>query len=233
MRWPIVLALTVGIATSACGSGTGPSGSGTLRMTLKDSPFSDAMALVVTFTDVSVHLSDTPDGTWTTVTTGPRACDLKRLVTAQDVLGTATITAGHYTQIRLLLASAVMSYTQATSGDTCAASFNLTNPVNVTIPSGEVKLNRGFDISPNSTTSILLDVAGGRAMRELGKVLYSMASAINIVTVAQYGFGSFGPCGPVGSFGSFGRKMMAMRTDIFAVVCFALGMSVVSGAVGP
>ena len=66
MRWPLVVALTAGIAASACGgSDTGPSGSGTLRMTLKDSPFSDAKALLVTFADVSVHQSDTPDGSWT------------------------------------------------------------------------------------------------------------------------------------------------------------------------
>src|SRR5215471_16828294 len=70
MRWPVVFALAAGIAASACGSGTGPSGSGTLRMTLKDSPFSDAKALLVTFTDVSVHQSDAADGSWTKITTG-------------------------------------------------------------------------------------------------------------------------------------------------------------------
>lgn len=186
MRWPLVLALTVGVATSACGSGTGPSGSGTLRMALKDSPFSDAMALLVTFTDVSVHQSDTPDGTWTKVTTGTRTCDLKRLQNAQDVLGATTLTAGHYTQIRLLVASAAISFTEATTGDTCAASFSLTKPtVNVTIPSGEVKLNREFDISPNSTTSILLDFDGDRSVREMGNGSYSMSPVISIVTVQQ------------------------------------------------
>src|ERR1044071_9388674 len=129
MRWPLVLALAGGVALSGCGgSGTGPSGSGTLRMTLKDSPFSDAKALLVTFTDVSVHQSDTPDGTWTKVLTGPRTCDLKRLQSAQDVLGTSTLTAGHYTQIRLLVASAALYFTQETTGDTCAPSLNLTAP---------------------------------------------------------------------------------------------------------
>jgi hypothetical protein len=155
-------------------------------VTLKDSPYTDAMALLVTFTDVSVHQSDTPDGTWTKVTTGPRTCDLKRLQNAQDVLGTTTLTAGHYTQIRLLVATAAMSYTEATSGDTCAASFNLTKPtVNVTIPSGEVKLNREFDISPNATTSILLDFDGDKSMHEMGNGSYSMSPVISIVTVQQ------------------------------------------------
>jgi Domain of unknown function (DUF4382) len=189
MRWPVVFTFVAAIAASACGgSGTGPSGSGTLRMTLKDSPFSDAMALVVKFTDVSVHQSDTADGTWTKVTTGERMCDLKRLENAQDILGTTQLAAGHYTQIRLLVATAAISFTESTSGDTCAApdTFKFTKPtVNVTIPSGEVKLNREFDISPNSTTSILLDFDGDRSVREMGNGSYSMSPVINIVTVQQ------------------------------------------------
>jgi len=187
MRWPVVFVFAAGIAASACGgSGTGPSGSGTLRMTLKDSPFSDAKALLVTFTDVSVHQSDTADGTWTKITTGPRTCDLKRLQNAQDVLGTTTLPAGHYTQVRLLVATAALSFTDATTGDTCAAAFNLSGPkVDVTIPSGEVKLNREFDISPNSTTSILLDFDGDRSVREMGNGSYSMSPVISIVTVQQ------------------------------------------------
>jgi len=187
MRLPVLLALIAGIATSACGgSGTGPAGSGTLRMTLKDSPFSDAKALLVTFTDVSVHQSDTADGTWTKITTGSRTCDLKRLQNAQDVLGTTTLPAGHYTQVRLLVATAALYFTEATTGDTCAASFNLSGPkVDVTIPSGEVKLNREFDISPNSTTSILLDFDGDKSVREMGNGAYSMSPVISIVTVQQ------------------------------------------------
>jgi len=155
-------------------------------MALKDSPFSDAKALLVTFTDVSVHQSDTPDGTWTKLTTGPRTCDLKRLQNSQDVLGTNTLTAGHYTQIRLLVATAAISFAEATTGDTCAPSFTLTQPtVNVTIPSGEVKLNREFDIAPNSTTSILLDFDGDKSVREMGNGSYAMSPVISIVTVQQ------------------------------------------------
>src|SRR3954465_5794428 len=111
MRWPCALVLTTAIATSACGgSETGPSGSGTLRMTLKDSPFSDAKALLVTFSEVSVHQSDTPDGRWTKATTTPRTCDLKRLQNVQDVLGTTTLTAGHYTQVRLVVSNATIYF---------------------------------------------------------------------------------------------------------------------------
>jgi hypothetical protein len=112
---------------------------------------------------------------------------LERLQNAQDILGTTTLTAGHYTQIRLLVATAAISFTEATTGDAaCAASFSLTKPtVNVTIPSGEVKLNREFDIPPNTTTSILLDFDGDKSVREMGNGQYSMSPVISIVTVQQ------------------------------------------------
>jgi uncharacterized protein DUF4382 len=187
MRWPVAFALVAAIAASACGgSGTGPSGSGTLRMMIKDSPFSDAQALLVTFQKVSVHQSDTPDGAWTDVTTTPRTCDLKRLQNVQDILGTTTLTAGHYTQIRLVVATAAIFFNEKTTGDTCAASFTMaTQPTNVTIPSGEVKLNREFDIQSNTTNSISLDFDGDKSVREMGNGAYSMSPVISIVAVQQ------------------------------------------------
>jgi hypothetical protein len=55
---------------------------------LKDSPFSDAKALLVTFSEVNVHASGAD---WITVPfaagASSRTCDLKKLETAQDVLG--------------------------------------------------------------------------------------------------------------------------------------------------
>ena len=102
MRWSLVLALTAGIVTSSCGSGTNPSGSGTLRMMLKDGPFSDAKALLVTFSEVDVHKSDTVDDAWIKIV-GEKTCDLKRLETAQTPLGAQPLDSGHYTQVRLVV----------------------------------------------------------------------------------------------------------------------------------
>ena len=109
MRWSLVLALTASIVTSSCGSGTNPSGSGTLRMMLKDGPFSDAKALLVTFSEVDVHKSDTVDDAWIKIA-GEKTCDLKRLETAQTVLGSQPLGSGHYTQVRLVVTSAVVYF---------------------------------------------------------------------------------------------------------------------------
>src|SRR5882672_11426475 len=114
-----VLAIAAACAVSfGCGgSDTSPSGStGTLRMMVKDSPFTDAKSLLVTFTEVNAHLATDTDGTWTklpfagTGITTTRTCDLKKLQTAQDVLGTGPLTTGHYTQVRLVVSTAVIYF---------------------------------------------------------------------------------------------------------------------------
>jgi hypothetical protein len=184
MRWPLVVALTVGIAASACGgSGTGPSGSGTLRMTIKDGPFREAKALLVTFTEVAVHKSDTPDDTWTRLPI-TRTCDLKHLETAVDSLGAGTLTSGHYTQIRLVVSSAVVYFDNETTGDACA----VTTPpagakADVTIPSGEVKLNRPFEVPEGGATTVMIDFDGDKSVHLLPSGQYTMSPVISVVSV--------------------------------------------------
>lgn len=186
MRWPLVVALTAGIAASACGgSGTGPSGSGTLRMMLTDSPFRDAKALLVTFSEVDVHKSDIPDGTWTKVMVTERTCDLKRLESAQDSLGTGTLTSGHYTQVRLVVTKAVVYFDNPTIGDACTATAPIGMHADVTIPSGEVKLNREFEVPEGGATTMLLDFDGDRSVHEAppGSGQYMMSPVISVMNV--------------------------------------------------
>ena len=190
MRYRTLLLGLALIATSACGgSSTGPSGrSGTLTMMLKDSPYTDARAVLVTFSEVSAHRSDQTDGAWTRVpfadnATG-RTCDLKKLQTAQDILGTGPLTTGHYTQVRLVVASAAIYFDNAASGPACAATIatptGRTAPLE--IPSGEVKLNRDFDIT-SSTTTMLLDFDGDKSIHETGNGRFMMSPVIGVVSV--------------------------------------------------
>src|SRR5215510_12543946 len=87
------------------GSPSSPSGSGSLRVMLKDTPFHDASAVLVTFDAVGAH-QDT-DADFTPLTFDPQAasrtCDLLRLQkdNAFDLLGIGTLVAGHYRQVRL------------------------------------------------------------------------------------------------------------------------------------
>jgi hypothetical protein len=155
---------------------------------LKDSPYSDAKALLVTFSDVSVHSSG---DSWMTLpfasNATSRTCDLKKLTAAQDILGTAALAAGHYTQIRLTVSNAALYFDNPSTGDACAASIPAPAGASsqVGVPSGEVKLNREFDVQSAGakTTMILVDFDGDQSIKQTGAGAYLMTPVISIVSV--------------------------------------------------
>ena len=193
MRVATAIALAAVLAAVAACGGTSPTspsgGSSSLSIMLKDSPFSDAKSLLVTFSDVSVHRSDQTDDGWTKLpfsgAATARTCDLKKLETAQDILGTGTLTAGHYTQVRLTVSSAVLYFDNAAVGAACAATIAAPAgaSASVDVPSGEVKLNRDFDVSSSGATTMLLDFDGDRSVRQTGNGRYLMSPVISVVSV--------------------------------------------------
>lgn len=188
MRSTIACVMAAVITMAACGdSATGPSSTARLTVMLKDTPFSDAKSLLVTFSEVSVHRADGDE--WVTVpfsggATG-RTCDLKKLTTAQDVLGTGPLSTGRYTMVRLTVASAALYFDNAAAGSACAptiaAPAGRTSAVE--IPSGVVRLNRTFEVATDSTTTMLLDFDGDRSVRETGTGRYMMTPVITVVSV--------------------------------------------------
>ncbi|HEY7185160.1 MAG TPA: DUF4382 domain-containing protein [Vicinamibacterales bacterium] len=163
-------------------------------MRLTDSPFSDAKAVLITFSEVSAHREDAD---WATVPFPPdaagvivteRTCDLKKLQGPVDILGGGLLTAGHYTQLRLLVAKATIYFDVAPdpAAPACTAAapvLTSTNKSDLTIPSGEVKLNRGFDIVADGTTTIVLDFDGDKSIKETGNGRFMMSPAIGVKSV--------------------------------------------------
>jgi uncharacterized protein DUF4382 len=183
----IVTVTWVGCSSSS--SPSSPSSAGyNLNVMLKDSPFSDAKALLVTFSEVSAHVSGAGGFSVLPFTGGAttRTCDLKKLTSAQDVLGTGTLTAGHYTQIRLVVTSAVLYFDNISSGAPCATSIAAPGgrSASVTVNSGDVKLNREFDVTSSGATTILVDFDGDQSIRQEGNGSYSMSPVIAVVSVS-------------------------------------------------
>lgn len=180
---------TLGALVLACGdSPAGPSGSGaTFNLMLKDSPFSDAKAVLVTFSEVTAHRDTEGNFTKLPFAAGAtaRTCDLKKLETAQDLLGTGTLPAGHYTQVRLVVSRAALYFDNASAGEACAPTIAAPAGRNapLEIPSGEVKLNRQFDVPTAGTTTMLLDFDGNRSIHETGNGRFMMSPVIAVVSV--------------------------------------------------
>lgn len=171
-----------------------PAGTSSLTLMLKDSPFSDAKALLVTFSEIDVHASG---GSWLKLPfaagASSRTCDLKKLETAQDILGVGSLPTGHYTQLRLVVSKAAIYFQNASSGAACAPSIAAPPGTSATvdIPSGEIKLNREFELASSGATAILIDFDGDKSVKQTGggngrghsSVGYMMTPVIGIVSV--------------------------------------------------
>ena len=194
MRWITgFAAVTAVVMTGYACSGNGPAapgGSGTLNVRITDSPFSDARAVLVTFSEVMAHRGDEGSGEgWERLAfaegAATRTCDLKKLETAEDVLGVGALPAGHYTMLRLVVSSAALYFDNPSTGPACAAS--MPEPAgakaSLTIPSGEVKLNRQFTVAEGGATTILVDFDGDKSIVQTGNGAYRMTPVIGIVSV--------------------------------------------------
>lgn len=188
----IIAVLTILLASGVAGCGessvVAPTGSGSLRLMIKDSPYSDAQALLVTFSAVTAHRSGEggsnpiPFGE-TGATT--RTCDLKKLVDAQDVLGVGALPEGHYTMVRLVVSSATLYFENPSVGPPCATTIPeiAGRSANLEIPSGEVRLNRPFDVAATGATTMLIDFDGERSVTETGNGRFRMTPVIGVVSV--------------------------------------------------
>lgn len=144
----------------SCSSG----GDGTLSVGLTDASTDQYQAVYVTVRAVEVHKSGDAEDSWKTVAEPNKTYDLLTLVNGvRETLGVASLEAGHYTQMRLVL------------GDEPDDSLNLFSRAHafahyavdlegeeheLKVPSGMqtgIKIVQGFDINENSTTELLLD----------------------------------------------------------------------------
>ena len=184
---PLVPLLVTVACVSGCADAPGaPTTPATLSILLKDSPYTDAQAVFVTFSEISVHASG---GTFETLpfanNVSTRTCDLKKLVDTQELLGTTAPPTGHYTQIRIVVASATLYFDSPSSGPACGAVLTVPAGRNasVMVPSGEVRINQDFDVTSSKATTILLDFDGGRSVNLTGSGIYMLSPVISVVTV--------------------------------------------------
>ncbi len=176
----LILPVLLLIFTGCSDNSTNPTKSnGRIKMYIADSPASfDEVNIEVT--KVEVHSTDNNEGDngWVTINNKTSTYDLLQLRNgANAVLGDSELSAGHYTQIRLMLSQ------------NCNVVVNgVTYPLILSsqIQSG-LKLNHEFDIEANTTFELLLDFDASSSILLTGSGQYFLNPVVRVAAIQSTG----------------------------------------------
>jgi hypothetical protein len=178
------------------GGGSGGGGSGTLGVSLTDAPACGFDAVNVTVTKVRVHQSDTVSdsaGGWSEITLNPaRKINLLDLTNGVlEYLGETRLPAGHYTQVRLLLAANNASSPVSNSvvlSSASGAQIALRTPS--AVQTG-IKLVHGFDVAAGQRTDLVLDFDACKSVVALGNGGFLLKPVIKVIPTGRNGIDGF------------------------------------------
>ncbi|MGJ7915679.1 DUF4382 domain-containing protein [Massilia sp. LXY-6] len=190
------------VSLSACGGGGGGSGSsapapvstaGTLKVSLTDAPACGYDAVNVTVNKVRVNASATAadtDGGWTDITLSPaKKINLLNLTNGVlESLGQATLPAGHYSQIRLVLDANIgtgLANSVVPSGGT---ETTLSTPS--AVQSG-IKLSNEFDVAAGQSADLVLDFDACKSVVTQGKGRYLLKPVVKVVPALATGISGY------------------------------------------
>jgi hypothetical protein len=184
----------------ACGGGgsTAPSQPpvstlGTLSVSLTDAPACGFDAVNVTVSKVRVNKSGSAgdtDAGWTDITLSPaKKINLLNLTNgALEALGQASLEAGHYAQLRLVLDANTSgtANTVVPTGKTAEAALDTPSAVQ----SG-IKLVGEFDVAAGQKSDIVLDFDACKSVLTKGNGKYSLKPVIKMVPAAVNGISGY------------------------------------------
>ena len=182
VRWIArVGSLAAAAALVACGGGGGGGGGsepqGTLSLSMTDAP-ACYESVVVTVEKVRVHMDDATgatEGGWKDIVPagGPVRVDLLNLTNgALAELGSTTVTAGTYKQLRLVLAE---------NGNTVTPVGGTAQPLKT--PSGQqsgLKIKADFTVPADTTTSMVLDFDACKSIVLTGSGTYILKPVVRV-----------------------------------------------------
>lgn len=182
---------------SACGGGGGNGApvsqtAGTLRVSMTDAPACGYDAVNVTVSKVRIHQSSNAaenDGGWTDITLAPaRKINLLNLTNGVlEELGQATLPAGRYTQLRLVLDTGTGIGAGAGAG---------ARPANSVVPSATgtevaletpsaaqsgIKLTGNFDVASGQLADVVLDFDACKSVVRKGNGAYVLKPVVSVI----------------------------------------------------
>ncbi len=141
-----------------------PEGTGKLVVNVTDPPPPNMDSVVVEVGNLEVHRAGGP---WVTVAEDMGPFDLKLVEDREELLASATVDAGIYTQIRL----DVISVTISAGGEEHTAR----------VPSGKIKLVGSFEVVNGQETDVTLDFVGAESVHVTGNGEYMFKPVIKLL----------------------------------------------------
>lgn len=166
-------------------------GQSTLIIAIKDAPKTTDIGTIthlwLNISEVSVHRvlanqtitdsdeemtatesDDTDTAGWVVVVNQTHRVDLMQLINVSADIGQKTMDAGRYTQIRLKIDSGTITVNNA--------------EYNLTVPSGVLRLNRGFVLEPDKTLKLTLDFNVEKSIIRTGTNEYKLKPVIAVIS---------------------------------------------------
>lgn len=190
LRVGVVILFLSLLFVSACSS----EGKGRLALSLTDAATDAYQAVYVTISEIQVHNSGEAEGTWETVLTLNETHNLLELANGvRTDLGLTTLSAGYYTQMRLIIGDEpdtglnILGRAHAYANYVIDAEGELHE---LKVPSGEqtgVKIVTNFDVSSGQTTELILDFNAAQSVVVAGNSgQYLLKPTIKILNTAEY-----------------------------------------------
>ena len=184
----VALTLLAGLGLAGACTEAVQAKTGTIEVRVTDAPPGyEIISIWVTVSEeegegVKVHKAgDDGEGDWITIgiLEGANPFNLLELAGLEEVLAVGEVDAGKYTQIRMNIASVIVTY--------LAEGSETPVTVEATLPSGELKFVRPFDVVAEETTTLLLDfiadksvVVTGATQSDAAKVIFKPVVKLSI-----------------------------------------------------
>lgn len=189
----LLLIAFMAVIMAGCG-GNSSTGTGTLGVSLTDAPACGFDAVNVTVSKVRVHQSNSAadnDTGWSEIVLNPaRKINLLDLTNgALEYLGETPLDAGHYTQLRLVLA-------EDSNGNIANSVIpsGSTTEIALSTPSGMqsgLKLIDGFDVLEGERVDLMLDFDACKSVVTRGNGSYGLKPVMRMIPFTLNGIGGF------------------------------------------
>jgi len=135
---------------------------GTIEIRVTDPPPADVIHAFVTLTSIEVHREG---GGWETVIENPPRFDLMAVVGGvEEILGSAGVTAGSFTQIRMDVTEVEVEFVTDSTTDPVT-----TDTVVAEVPSDKLRIVKAFEVVDGVKTVLILDFDGEKSLILPGK----------------------------------------------------------------